>query len=130
MDVILIFSQNIKEITQRVDAVLQRLHEYGVKINSNKSDFFKDRITFLGHCLDQQGIHQSKALTNAIVNAPKPENVSQLKSFLGLLNYYGKFLPNLSTLLHPLYKLLQNYVKWEWCVECQNAFENSKKTFT
>ncbi|XP_054267315.1 uncharacterized protein K02A2.6-like [Macrosteles quadrilineatus] len=127
LDDILIYSQNVKEMTQRVDAVLHRLHEYGVKINSNKSEFFKDRITFLGHCLDQQGIHQSKALTDAIVNAPKPENVSQLKSYLGLLNYYGKFLPNLSTLLQPLYKLLQNDVKWEWCDKCQNAFENSKK---
>lgn len=126
MDDILIFSKDIKEMTRRVDAVLKRLHEYGVKINSNKSEFFKERISFLGHCLDQNGIHQSKELTKAIVSAPVPLNISQLRSYLGLLNYYGKFLPNLSSLLHPLYNLLQHDVKWNWSDSCQIAFEKSK----
>ena len=62
----------------------------------------------------------------AVVKAPKPVNVQQLRSFLGLINYYGKFIPNLSTLLHPLNSLLQANKKWVWSPECAKAFQAAK----
>ena len=62
----------------------------------------------------------------AIHDAPAPSNIGQLKSYLGLLNYYCKFLPNLSGTLAPLYRLLQNHVKWHWWKEEQRAFKESK----
>ena len=57
-------------------------------------------------------------------------NISQLKSFLGLINYYGKFLPNLSNTLAPLYKLLQKNTAWQWGPEQQKAFQTAKKSLT
>ena len=62
----------------------------------------------------------------AITNAPSPTNVSELKSYLGLINYYQKFLPNLLSLLAPLHRLLQKNTRWNWGRKKQQAFEESK----
>lgn len=62
-----------------VDAVLNRLMELGVKVNISKSEFFQKSLVFLGYPLDEKGIHQSEDLTKAILNATKPENVTQLR---------------------------------------------------
>ena len=64
---------------------------------------------------------------DAIINAPKPSNVQQLGSFLALVNYNGKIVPNLSTLLHPLNSLLQADKKWEWSPERDKAFQLAKE---
>ena len=61
------------------------------------------------------------------MQAKSPTNVTELKSYLGLLNYYGKFLPNLATTLHPLHDLLQKDRPWKWTEACETAFVNSKK---
>ena len=63
----------------------------------------------------------------AIEAAPTPTNVTELRSHLGLLTYYNKFLPNLVTKLAPLYKLLQNCVPWRWTSAQDAAFRESKK---
>ena len=64
-------------------------------------------VEYLGHQVDAEGLHTTTEKLEAITKAPAPKNVRELRSFLGLLNYYGKFLPNLATLLHPLNRLLQ-----------------------
>ncbi len=68
-----------------------------------------------------------KILINAVLNAPQPENVGQLRSFLGLVNYYHKFLPNLPTVLHPLNALPQQDTKWKWTKDCAQAFTAAKQ---
>ena len=74
----------------------------------------------------QQGVHASPSKVKAIMQAPSPKNVQELRSFLGMMNYYGKFLANLSTLLHPLNELLKTDVTWEWSEECERAFQEAK----
>ena len=71
-------------------------------------------IEYLGHVIDSTGLHPTKAKVKVITEAPVPKNVAELRSFLGLINYYGKFLPNLSSTLAPLYKLLQQNTQWQW----------------
>ena len=61
------------------------------------------------------------------MEASSPTNVTELKSYLGLLNYYGKFLPNLATILHPMHDLLQNDRLWKWAEVCESAFVKSKQ---
>ena len=72
------------------------------------------------------GRHPTDEKIAAISEAPSPKNVAELRSYLGLLNYYGHFIPNLSTLLQLLLGLLQKGVKWEWTKECEEAFQHSK----
>ena len=74
-------------------------------------------IEYLGHKIDASGLHPLPDKIAAIVNAPRPHNITTLKAFLGLLNYYGKFIPNLATVLHPLYQLLSTKTEWEWTSE-------------
>lgn len=64
--------------------------------------------------------------TSHLVEAPSPKNVAELLSYLGLLNFYGHFIRNLSTLHQPLHKLLQKDVKWDWSKECEETFQRSK----
>ncbi|CAG2214044.1 unnamed protein product [Mytilus edulis] len=80
-----------------------------------------DSVTFCGHVIDKHGLHKTPDKIEAIRNAPAPENVSQLKSILGLINYYAKFLPDLSATLSPLHNLLRKDITWRWTKECQEA---------
>ena len=66
----------------------------------------------------------------AVVSAPRPENVSQLRLFLGLVNYYNCFLPNASTVLHPLHQLLEQDSEWQWTEQCEQAFTEAKRMIT
>ena len=83
-------------------------------------------VEYLGHVIDSAGLHPRKAKVKAITEAPAPRNVTELRSFLGLINYYGKFLPNLSSTLSPLYKLLQQNMQWQWSNSQLTAFNAAK----
>lgn len=100
---------------------------YNLKVRKDKCSFFQTSVSYLGHVIDSEGIHPMKEKTDAIERAPAPTNVSELRSFLALLNYYGKFVPNLSTIIQPMTRLLHKDVEWKWSKECQMAFENSKR---
>ncbi|XP_055932001.1 uncharacterized protein K02A2.6-like [Argiope bruennichi] len=92
---------------ERLELVLQRLEEYGLRVNKRKSDFFKKSVNYCGHTIDKFGLHKTQEKIDAITKVPVPKTVSDLKSFLGLVNYYGKFIPNLSTRVAPFNNLLQ-----------------------
>ena len=110
--------------------VLQRLEKHGVRMKKSKCKFMETAVEYLGHRVDAEGLHTTTEKLEAITKAPAPKNVRELRSFLGLLNYYGKFLPNLATLLHPLNRLLQKDRKWKWSAECDQAFQSAKDALT
>ena len=83
-----------------------------------KCSFLQEKVQFLGHVIDAEGLHPSPEKVQAVVEALSPANVTELQSFLRMLQYYGKFLPNLSTLLHPLNNLLREVVLWSWQPKC------------
>ena len=70
-----------------------------------------DSVEYLGHTVDANCLHATSDKLKAIIDAPTPKNVTELRSFLGLLNYYGRFIPNLTTMIHPLNELLRKDVK-------------------
>lgn len=92
-----------------------------------KCKFFEQSVNFLGHVISKNGISPGEEKVKAIIDAPAPDSLSKLQSYLGWLNYYGKFIPNLSAELKDLYNLLRKDVKYEWSKACQIAFEKSKK---
>lgn len=73
------------------------LREHGIHLNHDKCEFMKPQVEYLGHRIDSEGIHATDSKLDAVVQAPPPKNVQELRSFLGLLNYYCKFIPNLSS---------------------------------
>ena len=110
--------------------MLKRLQDAGLKGNKEKCEFFRDRVQFCGHEIDREGLHKTQEKIEAVVSAPRPENVSQLRSFLGLVNYYNRFLPNASTVLHPLHQLLEQNSEWQWTEQCEQAFTEAKRMIT
>ena len=130
IDDILITGETEADHLQTLEKVLERLAKAGLRAKKHKCKFMVPSVDYLGYVIDAQGLrpHPDKAL--AIQQAPTPLNVTQLKSYLGLLSYYGKFLPNLSTLLAPLYKLLGKDIQWEWSSEQEQAFQASKELLT
>ncbi len=88
------------------------------------------QVEYLGHQISAKGFQPTEGKVRAITDAPTPKDVTQLKSYLGLLNYYGKFLPDLATRLAPLYELLQKHKKWAWGEEQEKAFQVSKAMLT
>ncbi|XP_053619708.1 uncharacterized protein K02A2.6-like [Plodia interpunctella] len=118
---------NRSEHISNLLALFNRLREVGLRIKLEKCAFLQDSITYVGFVIDKNGLHPDKKKIRAIVDAPQPKDVTQLKSFLGLVNYYGKFIPKLSTILHPLHQLLRKNVDWYWSDECDFSFNEVKK---
>ena len=84
-------------------------------------------MSYLGYTVSKDGLKPDIRKVEAIVNAPRPSNVSTLKSFLGLVNFYGRFIPDCATLLHPLNQLLRKEESFVWTVDCTRAFEAVKQ---
>ena len=127
LDDILVCGKTDVEHLDNLRKVLERLQDRGVRVKKSKCSFLKSSVQYLGHRIDAEGIHATNDKIQAIVNAPVPKNVTELRSFLGLLNYYGRFIPNLASLLHPLNELLCQGTSWTWTKECREAFESAKQ---
>ena len=109
--------------------MLKWLQDKGLKANKEKCDFFRDRVQFFWHEIDREGLNKTQRI-EAVVSAPRAVNVSQLHSFLGLVNYYNRFLPNVSIVLHPLHQLLGESREWQWSERCELAFTEAKGMIT
>ena len=127
IDDILVTGVNKHEHLQNLEEVLHRLEHNNLRIKKSKCEFCKDSVEYLGHSVDAQGLHTLPSKVEAILKAPDPRNLQQLRSFLGLLNYYGKFIPNLASIVHPLNHLLQKDAKWAWTSDCAQAFAAAKE---
>lgn len=130
LDDMIVTGKTDEEHLENLESVLKRLQDAGLKANKEKCEFFKDRVQFCGHEIDKEGLHKTQEKIEAVVSAPRPENVSQLRSFLGLVNYYNRFLPNASTVLHPLHQLLEQNNEWQWTERCERAFTEAKRMIT
>ncbi|XP_005090660.1 uncharacterized protein K02A2.6-like [Aplysia californica] len=127
IDDIQITGSNEQEHMETVDKVLQRLEENGVRLNKEKCSFLQDSIDYLGHHIDEKGLHPQEDKIKAMQEALRPENVKELRSFLGGVQYYGKFLPNLSATLKPQNELLHKDKEWKWSDACEKSFRKVKE---
>ena len=130
IDDILITSETEAEHLKILEEVFDRLAKAGLKVKKRKCKFMAPSVSYLGHVIDEKGLHPLPEKVEAIRQAPTPKDVTELKSYLGLLTYYGRFLPNLSTQLAPLYKLLSKKESWKWTLEQEKAFNKSKELLT
>ena len=113
--------------SQTLRQVLQRLSDAGFRVNRAKCSFGVSSMTYLGFKISSRGVEATGDKTAAILKAPEPRDVRELRMWLGLINYYGKFLRNLATILSPLYRLLRAGQVWEWTDVESSAFQKAKE---
>lgn len=130
MDDILVTAPDRTEHVKRLEAVLGRLQKSGLRVQKEKCEFLRQSVTFLGHILDKNGLHMCPSKVSAMKNAEPPKDVKELQAFLGLINYYRKFIPNMSAISTPLYALLAKDVEFQWGKNQQLAFEELKQALT
>ena len=106
LDDVLISGRTREECAENTDRVLERLRKHGIRVNSEKCKFFQKSVRYLGHEISSKGLQPTKQKIEAVLKAPEPQNEKELRAFLGLLNFYAKFLPCLASTLEPMHKLL------------------------
>ena len=114
IDDILVSGRNDREHLANLERVLKTIQESGLRLKRGKCKFLSPEVVYNGMLVHTQGISPVEELVRAIKEAPQPTNISQLKSFLGMLNYYQRFIPDLSQVLEPLHRLLRKSQTWEW----------------
>ena len=128
IDDILVTGKDDAQHLQALEQVLSRLRKAGLTIQKNKCVFMAKSVEYHGHIVDAEGLHTTPEKLKAILEAPAPKDLNQMQSFLGLVNDYARFIPNLSTVLHPLNILLKQDVSWEWDELCEDAFQLAKQS--
>ena len=126
VDDILVSGAKDGDHLKNLEEVFKRLPKAGLRLKKGKCVFMEPQVTYLGHRVSKEGIQPMEDKVEAITNAPPPRNVSELKSYLGMINYYKKFSTNLSSVLAPLHSLLNSKTHWHWGKDQQQAFEQSK----
>ena len=126
LDDITVHSKDVKEHYEHIEAVLTILRKVNVKLNFTKCKWFAKKIKLLGHIITGTKISVDPKRTESIKDRLPPKNIKQLQQFLGLCNYYKKFIQGLAEIAVPLYNLLKKDQKWQWAEDCQNAFDTLK----
>lgn len=129
-DILVATSGSKEDHLQVLKQVFERLAKYNVRIRAQKCQFFKTEVIYMGFRLSSQGIHPVRSKLDAIYNAPRPTCVTELKSFLGMINFYAKFVENLSSKMHPLFQLLSTKSEWVWSKACEDSFNYAKSVLT
>ena len=128
LDDILIAGKAEQDHLAILQKILYRLQNAGIRLKRCKYAFMPSSIDYLGHSISADGLQPTKEKVRAISEVPTPPKVTQLRSFLGVVNYYSKFLPNLSTMSAPLYRLLQEQTQWIWMLNRIKHFMKPRLT--
>ena len=126
IDDILVTGSTEAEHLRNLAQVLEKLESAGMRLKKGKCAFLLPSVSYLGHVISAEGLGTERAKVRAIVDAPAPQNVGELRAFLGMVTYYGRFLPDLATILAPLYVLLRKSARWRWRGVQQKAFAQIK----
>ena len=126
-DDIKISSKTAKEHILRIKKFFEICRKYNLHLNRKKCDLLTDRLEYLGYLVDKSGVHKTSGKIDAILKAPRPTNALEVKSFSGLVGYYGRFIPNLSQIFAPLNSLQKKDARFVWTEDCEKAFNEIKR---
>ena len=134
LDDILVFSKTPEEHVAHVEAVLARLEANKYYAKLSKCDFFKSEVKFLGHVVTAEGVKPDPKKVEVVQNWPRPVTVSDVRSFLGLANYFRKYIQDYSKIAGPLTNLTKGNISRNkgrsmsvpWTDRCQESFDKLK----
>ena len=127
VDDIVMFSKSIERHLTHLEEVFRRLRDANLKLIPEKCSFVKQRIVYLGHVVTPEGIFPDPGKVEIVKNFPAPASLKELKSFLGLANYYRRFINSFSEIASPLNALTKKGVKFFWSESCGNVFDRLKR---
>lgn len=130
IDDVLLPTESVEEGLDLLKVVLEIIKEAGLTLNLEKCFFLQTEIEYLGYEISEKGIRPGIKKIEAVSEYKEPNNIHELRMFLGLTSYFRKFVPNYARIAHDLYRLLQKDVSWEWGPEQQKAFTELKKVLT
>ena len=136
LDDIVIFSKDLASHLERLEAVFQKLEEAGLKLKPSKCELFRRQLAYLGHVISAKGVATDESKIEAIKNWPTPTMVTDVRSFLGFMGYYCRFIPKYMQVARPLHELTSGEnagkkkaaIKWD--SRCQQAFDDLKTLCT
>lgn len=126
LDDVIVWGRNVPEMVARLETVLQRLRAAGLKLKPSKCHLFQKEVMYLGHVVSEKGVHTDPEKVQTVKNWPIPTCVRDVRSFLGLVGYYRKFIEGFSKIAKPLFRLTEKSVKFEWEENCEAAFQKLK----
>ena len=131
IDDIIVFSKSFDEHLHHLEIVFQRLREAGIKLKPSKCDFGKSEVNFLGHVITKDGVMPDPEKIRAVKEFPIPTSVRELRSFLGLAQYYKRFVKDYSKIAATLNSLTgKKGNSFQWTPECDQAFNKIKEALT
>ncbi|GFV62097.1 retrovirus-related Pol polyprotein from transposon 412 [Trichonephila clavipes] len=122
--------RTFEEHLQNIRKVLSKLSDANLKLNPSKCKFFQKEVNYLGHIISAEGVRTDPEKVSAVKNWKRPENLRELRSFLGLCTYYRKFVKGFSNIARPLHKLTESKQKFQWTKECEDSFLQLKEALT
>jgi hypothetical protein len=126
LDDILIYSRTPEEHLVHLRQVLEVLRQHKFYAKCTKCTFFQTETPFLGHVVGQAGIKPDPAKVASVQNSPVPRSVTHVRSFLGLTNYFRRFIQGYAKMARPLHDLTKKDVPFQWTDACQHAFDSLK----
>ena len=127
MDDILVHERSIEEHDTRLDAVIRIINDSGLKLNPRKRVFNQTELIYFGHLIGGDGIKPNPNRVEALLTLSRPNNVSELRTVLGMFQYLGKFVYVMSSVMKPMTYLLKSDVIWSWDHTQQASFDKTKE---
>ena len=122
-DDIMVVGTSFADHLSNIGGVLARLRGAGLKLKPGKCRLCQKRVAFLGHIVSAEGITTDPSKTEAVAKWPTPQSRREVQQFLGLANYYRRFVKNFAAIAGPLQRLTEKNSNFEWTIECQHAFD-------
>ena len=126
LDDILVFSETLDEHLEHLRAVINRLAAAGLMLKPSKCHFIREEVEYLGYCITQEGLQPTSRHVTAVKDFHVPQNVKEVRQFVGLASYYRRFVPGFSKIAEPIYALTKKGAVFAWTAECQSAFNALK----
>ncbi|MCG8032791.1 MAG: retroviral-like aspartic protease family protein, partial [Candidatus Thiodiazotropha taylori] len=127
IDDIIVFGKDIDQHMKRVEQVLHRIRQAGLKLKPEKSHLLQTEVTFLGHVVSSEGVKPCPTNITKIIDWPKPKNAKQIRQFVAMGSYYRRYIQGFASMVRPMVDLTKKGKKFIWDEACDTAFTRLKK---
>lgn len=127
LDDVIVVGRTFEEHLQNLQDVFARLGAAVLKLQPKKCHLCSPEVEFLGHIVSAEGVSTDPKKIEKITNWPVPTSKREVQRFLGLANYYRRFVENFAKIAKPLHQLTEKTTKFEWSADCQVAFEHLRQ---